>query len=336
MFIDFNPRIIGAHATVIEAITGVRNGCFSLAVVKNNMKSLLMYNRFGQLSYEVNRHKGLNYGVSLKDGACLIGQIIKDDNHQPHIEGMAYLGKVLPFDDAEVFFNDWFVLKHMGTNKLYHANFSVMAQGFSKAKVFKCGYALCFDDATSWQLFSPDGCFLREIHQVEDFIGNGNVLTKSDKGNLKLENFAGQPFDFKPIIGFKKYNDNCFVLTTADGLSRMYDCDALPISVETRDAQFLPDGCFVQFEYGGKLISSIYRPHGILDKRPIFHFETTENYYLISAEFEKERLFDARGKELGRDFTLIKNAENFALFEHEGNIKLFNQYGLVFTFNQAE
>lgn len=328
MFISFNPRL-PFHSTEIEAITGARNGSFSLQIVKDNIKSLLMYDRFGHSMYEVHREQSLNYGVFFQDGACLLGCASVDSEHKTHVSGKAYLGEVIQFEDAEVFPNDWFVLRIHQINTLFDKFLRIKASGFSKAEVFVNGYALCFDDECSWQLFKPNGKFLREVDRVAGFVGDGLVLVKTDDGSLRLENFEGKTLNEKTIVSFFNYNDDCFVLTTSDGFSRMYASSGEIITVETKDAEFLPDGCFVQLIYGGKMVSAIYKPNGIQDKRSIYTFEVTEKHYLINSEFDKGLLFDANGKELGREFKLIDNAENFAVFEQEGKIKLFNQYGQV-------
>lgn len=330
MFISFNPRVPFIGATEIEAITGARNGSFSLQIVKDNVKCLLMYDKLGHSLYEVHREEMFNYGVFLGEANCLIGHASLDDEHKTHVSGKAYLGDVICFEDAEVFSNDWFVLRVEGTNKLFNRALRVQAEGFKKALMFRNGYALCYDDS-SWKLFSLKGRFVREVQQVIGFVGDGLVLVKSDNGETWLESFKGKTLIEKPIISFYNYNENCFVLTTEDGFSRMYRSDGSRISEETRDAEFFPDGCFVQMLYGGKMVSAIYRPNGILDKRPVYSYEMTENYYLINAENEQGRLFDEEGKELGSDFSLIEDTENFALFEHKDRLKLFNQFGLALS-----
>lgn len=333
MFIDLNPELLIANVSEVRAIAGVRNGCFSLDVVKDNgCENLLMYNKLGQLVYEIGNNKAYNCGVYLNNGHCLVGKVTTDDENKTHMSGVAYLRDVLSFEDAEVFSNDWFALKISGKYQLFNRNFFPVADGFSKALVFKTGYALCFDNESIWKLFTLDGSFFRTAQNVAGIVGNGNVLVRADDGTFKLENFRGEAIETKPIVEFSNYNDNCFVLTTDDGLSRMYDGHASRISVEVEKANtsFLPDGCFVYYEYDRKLISAIYQPTGILDRRPVYTFKTTENHYLIDAEFDHGRLFDAKGKELGKEFDLIKDKENFALFEQEGKAKLFNQFGQVF------
>ena len=339
MFIDFNPGILVSNAAEVKAIAGVRNGCFSLDIVKDNgCENLLMYNKLGQLMYEIRNNKAYNCGIYLNNGHCLVGKVTTDDEKKDHMSGVAYLRDVLLFEDAEVFSNDWFVLKVNGTNMLFDRSLAKISEGFSKAVMFKTGYALCFEDESIWKLFTLGGNFFRTAQNVAGIVGNGNVLLRADDGTFKLENFRGDAIETKPIVEFSNYNDNYFVLTTKDGLSRMYDGQASRISVEveTSNTQFLPDKCFVQLEYGGKIVSAIYKPTGILDKRPIYTFETTENYYLINAEFDHGRLFDAKGVELGKGFELIDAKENFALFEQEGKAKLFNQFGEVFEAKMAE
>jgi hypothetical protein len=172
---------------------------------------------------------------------------------------------------------------------------------------------------------------LRKVDNVVAFVGDGNILVRDKRENaMALKTFAGKDMTKKPISCFESLGNGYFVLTFIDGLSKMYDSNARGRTIEVKDSTFLPDGCFVC--YDRKLITGVYNRHGILDRREIFSFEKTNDYYLFSGDSYNGYLYNAKGEKLGENYVLLKSKDNFTLFEHEGQIELFNQYGRVFKF----
>lgn len=340
MIMDFKPALVNDKGMEVHAIEGFANGSFALKTVANGRTFIKLFDAQGKevcadITAIIARNRYVEFcrGAVLGERTCLFLQKgDADDYYAAWVEHDKWYESGV--NDVYIFANDWFETSAYGIKILHSADGTEMAHDFKQAKVFNLGYALCMTDAdvagNKWELFTLSGKRIRKVSRVAGFVGDGNMLVYGKASNiLSLRDFAGKELPTKPIACFENFANGCFVLTFTDGLSRMYLPNGKPLSVEVKDATLLPDGCFVQYE--GTLITGVYGPNGILDRRTIYSFEKVSHYYLFSGEFYNGHLFDSAGQKIGEDYVLLKSADNFALFGHNGELQLFNQYGCVFT-----
>lgn len=347
MIMDFKSEPLVFEGGLVQKIEGFADGSFTASVLNGEKAFLVLFDAKGQVVAkadalsveELPLHRGATLGkerillLSPTDRACnlrgtrmlsCMGTVLRSDG----------IAENTGFDDFKLFANGWYELCFANSNKLFNEQHQLMAEGFERAYVFDLGYALTDKYDAGLHLFSVSGVPMTTSLGVEAVLGNGNLLIGDAENHFTLFSFTGKELCQKPIVCFKQRFNGCFELTFSDGLSRMYDPDGNRLTIEVRDATLLADGCFVQ--YDGKLIVGIYNETGIVDKREIYSFEQSDDYYLLNSEFESGVLYDRQTHCIGKDYVLLKQGENFALFEHDGNYELFNQFGLVASFDSTQ
>lgn len=343
MIMKFDPALVSKQGAKISAIECFADGGFAATVTTAEGKhDLQVYDAQGRLGCkaEIDNPSLANFyrGAYLEGNRCLLltPNVSKADENVNVVgamltaQGLAYKTGI---DDFNIFANGWYWLSILGVKKLFNSEHQQVAQNFSQVQMFNIGYALREenDEPDRWQLFSFSGVPLRVEHHVVEFLGDGNILVADEDKLMKLFSFGGKMLGVKPILKFEKMVNGCFVLTYVDGTERMFLPAGCPLSVIVQNVQFLPDGCFVH--YDGKLIDGVYRSDGILDRREIYSYEKAGNYYLFTSEFDTGVLYDDDGQEIGKDYVLLKQMENFCLFECNGRYELFNQFGRVAQFS---
>jgi len=333
---NFNPALVDAKGSEVQAIEGFANGSFSLRVKEQGKIVVKLFDAHGKevcsdifSSLTKRGFTEFYRGAVLGENKCIL---MPKENISDYFAVWAEKGQwyASSINDVFIFANDWYMTSAFGTKMLYAADGKEKAKWFDKAEVFNLGFAIAEDkNKNEWRLFSTSGLEVRKAKNVAAFLGDGNMLVYSEEGKtMSFQNFWGRELIKKPIKSFEKFSNGYFVLEFVDGLSRMYYPNGKVLSVEVGDVSFMSDGSFVHFE--GKIISGVYGRRGILDKREIYSFEKAGNYYLFSGEFYNGHLYNSDGKKVGEDYILLKSQDNFALLEHEDELKLFNQYGCVF------
>ena len=240
MFYNFPtaPRLAdGSHVLAIDVFN---NGCFSAVVrtADNKWHNLCLFDDKGD--------GGMTF-VGLDSADLGSSAILLDDGYvaviyDHHVSGgkvqidavrfdeqHTYTGRA---DNLKLFANNWYMLNKYGNNLLFNNMHELKQSNFNSAEVFNLGYALQPKKSASageWSLFTLKGTFVKSYDNVVDFVGDGNVLLAIGEKEMELRSFTGESLLKKPVACFEKFADGTFVLTTTDGLSRMYRPDGSPL-----------------------------------------------------------------------------------------------------------
>lgn len=323
----------------VHAIVGFNNGSFSVLTSHGGEYSLLLYDENGILLYQVSNvktsEKTVACGVDLGDGLMAIGEL----KTQGEMTLSGYVrqkqGQKIVFDNATFFANGWYDLLVKEEHWLFSAEHELMAQGhFGQVKVFDVGYAIESPQTKGeWSLFLANGYPLRKLRHCLAWVGDGNLLYREDKhSSVKMADFGGRIISTPAIHGFETFPNGCFVLNFDGGLKRMHYADGTKLSVAVKNALFVADGRFVQYDNFG-LISGIYSANGVAVQRPVIYTVTLlGNYYLITDEFKRGILFDDGGAIIAEELLPMQVAGGFVLLkEISGAYVLFNQKRKVLT-----
>lgn len=250
---------------------------------------------------------------------------------------------------CELYANGWYRIVKNDKHYLYDDKHNLMACGFKQCAVFKNGYALRTNEVyyqfADWQIFSPDKTQIGYYRNVGALLGDGLFLTYhfvptpngKHKNYGKLYEPETDELIASNICNAKTFPNGKFVLTFADkdfGLSaKMYAPNGQRISTAASEAEFLPDGRFIQFH--NNRISAVYRANGLFSTDEVWNYELAGNYYLLGYN-GVDTLYNDKGEDLGENYGLLGFEENIALFENEQAYHLFNQNGHVLSLDYPD
>ncbi len=256
-------------------------------------------------------------------------------------EGTFYFPEVnkhrreVKFDDIRVFANNWFALYVQSGWVLYDNEGKVRADSdFCDVRVFPSGYALhnkqpgIFDDEDVWSLYSADDDSepLRTVKGVEDFVGDGFVVVKTNERKV----YSVQYFDRE-----EKLKGDVYAWHTFPG-GRFYLCWGWGPGKE--EQVFTPQGealsTVIQFEGDSApypLSSGYYVVCvGLATTCPEYHLYDPKgnkeglvgtpkrcgDYYLVGSD-----LYDVNAKCIGSGYKLVGECGIFQIFT-----KLFDHH----------
>ena len=347
MIMNFESPLPRINAGEVLAVTAFANGCFSVWISFGGERSLFVYDADGILKYEVLNIKAprgrVPCGIYLGGNVFALCAWSKKEKKFTSGHVRDTKGYRQYFDGIQVFENNWYCLSVKGENKLFNGERCV-ASGFGRAKVFDMGFALQEDSSSDvWELFTPDAKPVRTETRVKAFVGDGNMLveksitneiTNETTNEIAMKDFSGKELRLiEPVSGYSQMASGRFILEANCGeFFRMYDPSGHPMAETIRNAYFLPDGRFVQYDEWG-LMYGIYKPDGIIEKRPtVYKCQPIGEFYLIDDNEADGRLFDNQGNELGQNYKLVATEGGFALLKNKyDKYELFNENGLVLS-----
>ena len=247
------------------------------------------------------------------------------------IKGTFYFPEVnkhrheVKFSDLRVFANNWFALHVESGWMLYDNEGKVRADSdFCDVRVFFSGYALLNQsDAAGdvWRLYSAhdDSEPLRTVKGVEDFVGDGFVVVKTNERKVYSVQYFEQPKEFKgDVFGWHTFPGGCFYLNWGHGAFRytqVFSSQSEKLSVVMMDDNDemvypLPSGYVVMMV---KLATTcpeyhLYDPKG--NKEGLVAVTCLYgNYYLIGSD-----LYDADAKCIGSGYEWVGECGIFQIF----------------------
>lgn len=344
MIVKFKKPFLLEDGRQICALEGYQNGCFTLLFEKDGAYSASFYSQRGKLKETIDQIQNRSvvcgafmdndtfHIVSSKDMNCNIVlrllQTLKADWSA--------------LDALQVFNNNWYYQRIKGVKTLLDENGCVKDKCIDGVKIFNLGYAVTYQEEEmlpyEWQVKLFDGTLVAKHNNVT-LLGDGCFLKEK-----KLYDFSGELLLEGPFIGGENFLDGKFVLTDEEDSMWLHDPQGEQISVSISNAEFMPDGCFIQ--YDRKLtagscrpngfihfIQGLYRPNGFIEQnRPVWTFEKAGLYYLLNYEYNEGQLYDYKGKYWGNKMTMLDTKENFSLFRMSNELLIFNQNGEVQRF----
>lgn len=306
---------------LVRAISGNRDGSFSIVFDGENFSPVVrFYDRDGKVCYPMSPYERASY---LSKAYAKAFKLYRGNDFNNG------------YFKEEIFPNGWSDVRTGEHRFLVNEDFEPVVTDYDSIHVFNCGMVISDFRKTKSQgtmlILDLKGRPLRMVSNIVTFLGDGCYLAeKVETGVWTLFNFAGVELSKKPVTGCELFFNGSFVLTFDDGCQRYYHPDGTVKTVETKDATVLPDGCFIQRDEYHQ-ISGIYSPNGIMDRRSVYRFQKTDDYYLISGEQTDGLLYDSTGNLLGKRFKLVKAEANFAFFERDNWLYVFNQFGKVLS-----
>ncbi|MCM1324740.1 MAG: hypothetical protein NC218_11525 [Acetobacter sp.] len=325
---------------MVKEICGTANGCFTVKTTNDKHHLFTANGTFLQSNIEANAARVLD------DGSCFLHHCPRKNSPLSHsfvrnrpVWDLYTPGEALrlqDLSDCTIYANNWYCVTKDDRRQLYRADHTLAAENFTQCAVFPNGYALrtnaTYYKYADWQLFLPDGTFVRNAHSVEAILGNGLLLINSSPEQYRLYDIENDELIVSKISAYQPFLNGKFVLSFEEDCfgttNKLYAPDGHRLSTGTVDAVFLPDGRFIQFH--NQRISALYRPNGLLHSDEVWSYEIAGNYYLLSYEGE-DTLYNDKSEDLGSGYGIVGIDENFSLFENEQAYHLFNQYGEVLT-----
>ena len=328
MILNLKKPIKTPDGLLIREISGNSDGSYAITFDGANLLPCVrFYNASGEPEYP----------MAPEDRACRLAKVFHETfgRRVEDFYGGYYTENIFP--------NGWTDVRAAGRNMLLDDDFKPIVANYERVWVFNCGIAIKGVEpkgSKKGMLFLDlKGRSLRVVDNVVNFVGDGCYLAE-DGGTdqWSLHDFAGNQLAKKPIIGCEMTTNGSFVLTTVDGLKRLYAPDGTAVTIEVAtDSVIMPDGYFIHYN-DCHLIDGIYSPAGILDMKrsSIYSFKKTSNYYLLTGENVTGALYDCQGEYQGKNFKFANEQEGFAFFERGDILYIFNRFGKILSGKYVE